>query len=125
MKSRNLSKVCVLAIVALVVVVAMGFQANAGDVTGPNWHHDRVEANTTDVYKVTFEGGVEAGVAIIGDGDTDLDLSILDSNGNEVVSQTDLTDACFVEWTPSRTAEYQIKITNLGDVYNEYLLMSN
>ena len=125
MNFHNLSKVCVLTIVALAAVAVMGFQANAGDVTGPNWHHDRVDANTTDVYKVTFEGGVEAGVAIIGDGDTDLDLSIIDSNGNEVVSQTDLSDACFVEWTPPRTGQYEIKITNLGDVYNAYLLMSN
>lgn len=125
MRLNKLGKSCLFAFVACVFVAATGLSSNAGDVTGPNWHHDRVKENTTDVYDVTFEGGVLAGVAIIGDGDTDLDLFIIDSSGNEVVSQTDLTDACFVEWTPSRTQKYQIKIQNLGDVYNAYLLMTN
>jgi len=125
MNSRKLSKATALAIVALITVAAMGLQAIGGDVTGPNLHKDQVLANHTDIYEITFEGDEKAIVAVIGDGDTDLDLFIYDENDNLIGEDTDLTDRCSVEWTPSWTGKYSIKVKNLGSVYNEYIFITN
>jgi hypothetical protein len=123
MKSRKLIKASVAAFLFFVMAVAS--QVDAGDVTGPNLHKDQVLANHTDSYEITFEGDEKAVVAIIGDGDTDLDLFIYDENDNLIGENTDLTDRCSVEWTPSWTGKFSIKIKNLGSVYNEYVLITN
>jgi hypothetical protein len=101
-------------------------QGTRGDVTGPNKHRDRVEAGLTDSYKITFAGGEEARVVVIGDGDNDLDLFVYDENDNLVESDQDGSDKCLVIWTPKWTGEFTVKIKNLGSqVYSNYALLTN
>lgn len=96
-----------------------------GAVGGANYHRDRVLAKTTDTYNVKFRGGELAQVAVVGDGDTDLDLYIYDENMNLIVSDTTYGDDCLCEWVPSWTGVFFIKVKNLGSVYNEYIIMTN
>ncbi|MBR5068138.1 MAG: PPC domain-containing protein [Bacteroidales bacterium] len=92
---------------------------------GAKYSNDCVRAHDTDVYTVTFRGGELAIVAVIGDGDTDLDLYIYDSNGNLVASDSDYTDDCVCTWTPRWTGSFKIKIRNRGSISNCYLLRTN
>lgn len=96
-----------------------------GAVGGPKSHVDRVLAHSTDTYNIRFRGGEVARVVVIGDGDTDLDLYIYDENGNFITSDTDNTDDCVCSWTPRWTGNFRIKIKNLGNVYNRYVLTTN
>ena len=96
-----------------------------GRVNGPLMHTDRVKAGYTDVYRYTFRGGEEALILVSGDGDTDLDLYVYDENDNLIDYDTDRTDTCAASFTPRWTGEFKIKIKNLGNVYNEYLLLIN
>jgi len=114
-----------LTIAVLGFISIQSIPATAGDVTGPNAHTDQVLANTTDVYEMTFKENEIAQVGVVGDGDTDLDLYIYDENDNLIGSDLDASDLCYVEWTPSWTGKYTIKIKNLGDVYNEYFMITN
>ena len=66
-----------------------------------------------------------AEVVVSGDGDTDLDLYVYDSNGNLIAKDDDYTDGCYVRWRPSWTGRFIIKIVNRGPVYNKYVLMTN
>ena len=88
-------------------------------------HVDRVEAGNTDLYDLMFVDGSEATVLVGGDGDTDLDLYVLDALGNEVCVDDDVTDVMGCAWTPTHTGEFQVAIENLGDVYNEYVLQTS
>ena len=88
-------------------------------------HMDRVEAGRTDVYHLAFAGGSEASVYVEGDGDTDLDLYVLDELGGEVCADADNTDVMICSWTPASTAAFRVEIENLGGVYNEYFLGTN
>jgi hypothetical protein len=88
-------------------------------------HRDRVLAHSTDVYTITFRGREPAEVLVRGDGDTDLDLYVYDENGNFIASDTDLTDICYARWSPIWTGPFTVRIVNLGNVYNEYLLETN
>ena len=87
--------------------------------------YDRVLGNHTDTWRITFRGGEVAVVGVSGDGDTDLDLYIYDGNGNFITSDTDLGDDCLVSFTPRWTGVFYVKIKNLGNVYNNYLLVTN
>jgi len=100
-------------------------QGTKGDVTGPNRHVDRVEANATDTYSITFRGDEIAEILVIGDGDTDLDLYVYDENGNLIEKDDDYTDSCYVRMIPRWTGDFKVKIKNRGSVYNEYVLITN
>jgi hypothetical protein len=88
-------------------------------------HHDTVLARHYDDYAITFVGGELARVAVVGDGDTDLDLYIYDENGNLITSDTDYTDQCLVEFTPRWTGAFRVRVVNNGYVYNNYVLLTN
>lgn len=96
-----------------------------GRTTGETYHTDLVRANHTDVYTMRFVGGEKAEVAVVGDGDTDLDLYIYDENGNLIKSDTDYGDDCYVSWYPKWTGSFKVKIKNLGSISNRYVLLTN
>lgn len=96
-----------------------------GATGGPRSAHHHVEAYSTDVFNIWFECGEPAEIVVSGDGDTDLDLEVVDSYGDVIVSDTDSTDFCVVRFWPSRTACYKIRVKNLGSVYNAYYIETN
>lgn len=96
-----------------------------GLVGGPAYTIERVEAQTSDIFAVEFEGGEYAEVAISGDGDTDLDLYVFDENENLICSSLDAGDDEYCKWSPRWTGTFYIQIQNLGTLYNEYELATN
>ena len=90
--------------------------------TGYIRREDIIGPRKTDVWTVSFVGGTAAGVIVIGDGDTDLDLYVYDKYGNLLAKDIDTTDNCAVSFHPSYTGEYKIKIKNLGNISNVYKL---
>jgi hypothetical protein len=96
-----------------------------GATTGPIVHHDQVYARHYDDFAVNFYAGELARVAVVGDGDTDLDLYIYDANGNLIVADTDYSDRCLVQFVPRWTGAFRIRVVNNGYVSNRYVLMTN
>lgn len=92
---------------------------------GPKVSRASVLAGTTDVYRVTFIGGSLAEVALTGDGDTDLDLSVYDEHGSLVCQDLGSTDDAYCSWVPRWTGLFRIHVENLGGVYNRYRLATN
>ena len=85
----------------------------------------RVDAHSYDIYTIECQAGQVAECAIVGDGDTDLDLYVYDENGNLITSDTDYTDRCYCRWTPRWTGNFRLKIINRGNVYNQYTIAVN
>lgn len=102
-----------------------GPRVTLGATGGATTHRDRVLKRTADNYNLRFRGGERARVAVIGDGDTDLDLVVEDENGNVVAQDMDLTDNCVVEWTPRWTGTFHVRVINNGNLFNNYLLLTN
>lgn len=97
-------------------------QSKRAPVGGSSYNSTSVNGNGTDVYTVSFIAGQTAVVTVVGDGDTDLDLYVYDSNGNLIVKDDDYTDNCVVSWTPKWTGKFKIKVVNRGPVYNRYII---
>lgn len=114
-------------LLAMIAKVEQKQQVSAarGGAGGPAYDNDRVEARSYVQYYITFRGGEFAEVAVVGDGDTDLDLYIYDENGNLIDSDIDYTDACYCSFVPSWTGSFRVKIVNRGSVYNRYTLITN
>ena len=97
--------------------------AYADPVGGPQCGIHQVAAYGRNVFRVSFYGGELAGVRVIGDHDTDLDLYVYDEDGNLVASDSDYTDDCIAAWLPVWTGTFKIVVVNRGPVYNEYSIM--
>lgn len=96
-----------------------------GAVGGPKVATKKLLARTVVTYEVQFRGGEAAIVIVDGDGDTDLDLFVYDANGHLIDQDIDLTDTCVATWTPRWTGTFTIKVANLGNVWNEFVLTTN
>lgn len=92
---------------------------------GPKRALTEVNARTTDVFRITFRGGQPAIIAISGDGDTDLDLTVEDENGNRVCVADGPGDDEVCRWTPRWTGPFRVRVRNLGNVWNRYRLLTN
>jgi hypothetical protein len=85
----------------------------------------KVAGGFIDVFNITFTAGELAEIAVAGDGDTDLDLEIYDEFGNFIGSDSGATDNGYVSWTPRWTGNYRVEVKNHGNVFNQYLLITN
>lgn len=113
-------------LLALIDQVETDSQAGSrGAVNGPRSGAFTVYGGCYNDFDVSFVKGYVAEVLVSGDGDTDLDLYVYDSNGNLIVSDTDYTDDCYVSWVPRWTGRYTIRVVNRGPVYNNYVILTN
>lgn len=87
----------------------------------PRTVRDRVNAGATDVWKIVLRGGKPVHLFVMGDGDTDLDVFVYDTEGNLVADDSGCDEAG-ISFTPRWTMTYIIKIKNLGKVYNQYVM---
>lgn len=99
--------------------------AQRGNINGPSRDYAVVNGNGIIDYTASFVANELAEVLVCGDGDTDLDLFVYDSNGNLVGKDTDYSDDCYVPWVPAWTGRYTIRIVNRGPVYNRFVILTN
>jgi len=99
--------------------------SSRGATGGPKYTVDKVQAYTTDIFVLEYKGAQFAEVAVVGDGDTDLDLYVYDEYGNLIASDADSTDTTYCSWVPAWTGKFRIEVRNLGAVYNQYTLITN
>lgn len=99
--------------------------AQRGNINGPSRDNSAVNGNSYIDYTASFVANELAEVLVSGDGDTDLDLYVYDSNGNLIVKDTDYSDDCYVRWVPAWTGRYTIRIVNRGPVYNRFVILTN
>jgi hypothetical protein len=112
-------------LLAAVAEIEKANQTTRGRVGGPGEKYSYAYGNATDTYDISFIAGQLAEILVRGDGDTDLDLFVFDSNGNLIQKDDDYTDKCYVSWVPAWTGRYIVKIVNRGPILNNYHLVTN
>ena len=96
-----------------------------GAVNGPSIGDYILPPRSSHTFNISFVANHIAEVLVSGDGDTDLDLYVYDSNGNLIDHDTDYTDDCYVRWVPKWTGRFRILVVNRGGVYNHYAIITN
>jgi hypothetical protein len=96
-----------------------------GRIGGPSRTLSRLNAGRTDIFRVPFYGGRLAELAIIGDGDADLDLLVTDENGNTICRDVSYSDKLYCSWTPRWDGYFLIGVVNQGRIRNSYYLLTN
>lgn len=96
-----------------------------GGLGGPVPHTGVIKPYSTDAHIIAFEGGEVAVVTVVGDGDTNLDLYIYDINGQPIVCDNSSNLDCCTSFVPDQTAEFIVKVRNLGRMPNYYYIVTN
>lgn len=92
----------------------------ADPVGGEKFMYDRVEAFCSNQYTLDVWGGETTAIRIIGDGDTDLDLYVYDSNGRLIASSESYCDQETVYIRAAYRDTLTIKVVNRGSVWNRF-----
>ncbi|MEP3050576.1 MAG: hypothetical protein ABJP48_11350 [Erythrobacter sp.] len=104
---------------SLFLAAGLAFAATGASAqTSDNY---RVNANSTDTVNVRVCEAASR-LAVVGDGDTDLDFRVENSAGEVVHSDFDSTDLTFATLRPSGEGceNFTLSVINLGNVYNAY-----
>lgn len=96
-----------------------------GAVGGAKVLNDIVYQEGEQMFFCDFYAHQVACVALVGDGDSDLDVFVYDQNMNIVTEDTGYDSDCLCTWTPAWTGRFYIKVVNRGNVYNRFSLATN
>jgi hypothetical protein len=101
-------------------------QIGAGNLTGSFSTIHRgfyiVEADSANTHRMSVRRNQVVTVRINGDDDTDLDLFVYDPYGQIVGQDLSRDDNETVTFRARMSGTYTIRVSNLGDVWNEYSL---
>lgn len=100
-------------------------EGTRGAEGGPIEYVGRVNAYSYNLYTIPFRGYELGEVAIIGDGDTDLDLYVYDGDGDLGVYDNSYGSNCYVNFTPLGDQTVTVKVVNRGNVYSDFILLTN
>ena len=96
-----------------------------GAVGGPRSGMDIVYGGNTITYQLGFVANQRAEVIVSGNGASDLDLYVYDSNGNLVTADEGYSDDAFASWVPRWTGSFSIVVKNWGNRANRFEIYTN
>ncbi len=97
-----------------------------GVTNGPVYNIARISGGSTDSYgNVPFDGGVYAEIYVEAQGNTDLNLRILDDQNRLVCSDTDASSIAYCGWRPREDGAFTIAVENVSPAGVEYSLITN
>jgi len=96
-----------------------------GRIGGAVTWESRLPRGQVDVWEIPFFGNSYAEIAIVGDGDADLDMTLTDENGNVICYDVSYSDQIYCDWVPAWDGYFYVTVENKGSVRNTYYLMTN
>jgi hypothetical protein len=87
-------------------------------------YRDYVLPFDTEAYTIEFSRG-QAAIIVDGNGTTDLDCRVYDSQNTLVASDLDGTDYCVLRWRQWVSGPVRLEIVNLGYVSNFFTITTN
>ena len=100
-------------------------EGSRGRIGGASSTLSRLPAGQTDVWEVPFYGNSYAELAVVGDGDANLDVLVTDENGNTICYDVSWSDKVYCDFVPSWNGYFYVTVQNNGSKRNSYYLMTN
>lgn len=85
----------------------------------------RLPAGQTDVWEIPYYGNSYAEIAVVGDGDANLDVAVTDENGNVICYDVSWSDKLYCDWTPAWDGYFYVTVQNMGGSRNSYYMLTN
>ena len=100
-------------------------EGSRGRVGGASSTLSRLPAGQTDTWEVPFYGDSYAELAVLGDGDANLDVLVADENGNTICYDVSWSDKIYCDFVPSWNGYFYVTVQNNGGSRNSYYLVTN
>ncbi len=100
-------------------------ETSRGRIGGAVSWLSRLNAGKMDIWQVPFYGNSYAEVAVVGDGDANLDMVITDENGNVICYDVSPSDQVYCDFVPAWDGYFYIAVENTGRKRNSYYLLTN
>jgi len=100
-------------------------EGSRGRIGGSVEWLSRLPAGQTDVWEIPYYGNSYAEIAVVGDGDANLDIAVTDENGNVICYDVSWSDKVYCDWTPAWDGYFYVTVQNMGGSRNSYYLMTN
>lgn len=100
-------------------------EGSRGRIGGASSTLSRLPAGRTDVWEVPFYGNSYAEIAVLGDGDANLDVLVTDENGNTICYDVSWSDKVYCDFVPAWNGYFYVTVQNNGRKRNSYYLMTN
>jgi len=100
-------------------------EGSRGRIGGASKTLSRLNGGYTDVFTVPFYGDSLAEIAIVGDGDSNLDVVVTDENGNTICLDRSYSDQVYCSFVPAWSGNFHIGVKNQGRIRNSYYLLTN
>ena len=102
-----------------------GAEGARGRFGGASQTLSRLPAGAVDTWKVPFYGNSYAELAVLGDGDANLDVQVTDENGNTICHDASWSDKVYCDFVPAWNGYFVVTVENTGVKRNSYYLMTN
>lgn len=100
-------------------------EGSRGRIGGASQTLSRLPAGQTDTWEIPFYGDSYAELAVIGDGDANLDVLVTDENGNTICYDVSWSDKVYCDFVPSWNGYFYVTVQNNGRSRNSYYLVTN
>lgn len=100
-------------------------ESSRGRIGGSISYESRLPTGMYDVWEIPYFGNSYAELAVVGDGDANLDLTITDENGNVICYDVSPSDQVYCDWVPAWDGYFYVTVENKGGKRNTYYLLTN
>ena len=102
-----------------------GAEGSRGRIGGASRTLSRLPAGAVDTWQVPFYGNSYAELAVVGDGDANLDVQVTDENGNSICYDVSWSDKVYCDFVPAWNGYFTVTVENTGVKRNSYYLLTN
>lgn len=107
------------------IIADAAAESSRGRIGGSVRWKSKLPGGKTDVWEIPFYGNSYAEIAIVGDGDANLDMVLTDENGNIMCYDVSPSDQVYCDFVPAWDGYFYVTVENAGRSRNSYYLLTN
>ena len=96
-------------------ILSMATSASASPVNGKLVFHDTLAPNMREDFDIALKANSLTFIRVDGDGRSDIDCTLFDSNGHVVDFDNTNSPSCAMVFNPPAEGRYDLRVMNVGE----------